>query len=127
MKIPDNLTAIEWVHIHEVRSDRLILDIANTYSWYGYYPQAICLAMDTGLNISDIDWLQRICLWFASIRTCMNDSLLLESNRLFLVRRYSEQQNIPQWEASLTQQLAITDWLSRQGSTDIQPRAKEEQ
>lgn len=126
MKIPNSLTAIEWVHVHEIRSDRLILDIANTRSWCGCYPQAICLAMDTGLNVSGIDWLQRICLWFASIKTCVNDSLLLESNRLFLVRRYSEKQNTAQWEASLTQQLAITDWLSRQGSADRPHSNREE-
>jgi len=119
MKLPDTLSSLEWIQVRASRSDRLILEIANTPAWFGCYPQAICIAMDTGLIIDDIDWLQRVCLWFASMRSCVNDCLLLESDRLFLARSHHATQSTSEWENSLNQQLAVTDWLTKNGAMSM--------
>ncbi len=115
MKLPDSLAALDWVHVTKEHSDRLILDVGEQRAWCGCYPQGICIAMDTGLIVTDIDWLQRVCLWFASVRTCINDSLLVENERLFLLRlNYATLTSI-EWENSLNKQQDIADWLIRFG------------
>lgn len=119
MKLPNSLAALEWVRVNESRSDRLVLNIADTPAWCACYPQAICVAMDTGLIISETDWLQRVCLWFAAVRDCINDCLILEANRLMLVRRHKDPQTTVQWEAALNQQLAVCDWLNRYGAAEM--------
>jgi len=115
MKLPDSLAALESVHVVKMRSDRLILDVAEQRAWCSCFPQGVCIAMDTGLTVSDVDWLQRVCLWFASVPTCVNDSLLVESERLFLLRLNRTTFSTQEWEASLNKQQDIADWLIRFG------------
>ncbi|CAI1236146.1 hypothetical protein [Serratia quinivorans] len=119
MKLPDALTSLSTVRLCATRSDRLLLEIDGTSAWCGCYPYGICLAVDTTLSNVESRWLQQICLWFASTHAAMNDSLLLESGRLILLRRYEPGLDGTQWEAAINQQLAVADWLARHGAQAI--------
>ncbi|MEG3130538.1 hypothetical protein SC171_21265 [Pantoea cypripedii] len=121
MKLPDALAALDWVRMQESRSDRLVLDIVGRKAWCASYPQGVCLAINTGVESSDIDWLQYMCLWFASERNCADDALLIEQENLMLVRRYDADLDSTLWEASLQQQLTVVDWLIQHHSSTDSP------
>jgi len=121
MKLPDALAALSTVQLRATRSDRLVLDIDGTAAWCGCYPHGICLAIDTTLCHVESRWLQQVCLWLAASHAAMNDGLLLEGGRLLLLRRYDRGLDSTQWEAAISQQLAVADWLARHGRQASSP------
>ncbi|QGY32132.1 hypothetical protein [Pantoea cypripedii] len=123
MKLPDALAALDWVRVQESRSDRLLLEISGKKAWCASYPQGVCLAIDTGVESGDIDWLHSMCLWFAAERNCADDALLIEQENLVLIRRYDADLDGTLWEASLQQQLMVVDWLiQNHSSTELPAR-----
>ncbi|AAQ60268.1 MULTISPECIES: hypothetical protein [Chromobacterium] len=117
MKLPDSLAALEWVCVLSPRSDRWLLDLAGVPAWGWSYPQGITLAIEIELEVLDDAWLQRVCLWLASIRTNLDDGLLLERGKLYLVRRHEHGLSAVEWEATLNQQLAVVAWLVKHASS----------
>ncbi|AUH50648.1 hypothetical protein CXB49_07440 [Chromobacterium sp. ATCC 53434] len=104
---------MEWVLVRQSRSDRWLLDLAGASAWAWSYPQGISLAVEIELAALDDVWLQRVCLWLASIRANLDDSLLSERGKLYLVRRHEHVLGTVEWEASLNQQLAVAAWLTK--------------
>lgn len=116
MKFPNALAVLEWVRVRKTRSDRWVLDLAGAAGWCWSYPQGVCVAIEVELDVIDRVWLQRVCLWFASLSTNVDDCLLLENGKLCLLRRHNHDLNTPEWESSLNQQLAVAAWLTKNGA-----------
>jgi hypothetical protein len=116
MKLPASLAALEWVTIRQFNGGRWMLALAGTPGWCREYAQGICVAVALGLASIDDAWLLRTCLWLASLRGSLDDSLLLEDGALWLVRRHAHEISSVELEASLGQQLAVAGWLATHGS-----------
>lgn len=116
MKLPASLAALEWVTVRQFNGGRWTLALAGTPGWCREYAQGICIAVALALVSIDDAWLLRTCLWLASLRSNLDDSLLLENGALWLVRRHAHEISSVELEASLGQQLAVAGWLATQGS-----------
>lgn len=65
-------------------------------------------------------------LWLASIPDSLDDSLVLEGERLFLIRRYGLEESSCERDGRIQQHLAIVRWFATQGEpqppvTDVKP------
>lgn len=59
--------------------------------------------------------LMQVTLWLASIAQSLDDSLVLEGERLYLIRRYALDEAADELQVRIEQQLAIVRWFAAQG------------
>lgn len=119
MKLPAPFIAQENIKQITSLTDRVLLDINGTPAWVGNYAYGMCLAIDTGLQNINTKWLMHVCLWLASKCSFTDDSLILESSRLYLLRHYSKELNHQQYKKLIYQQTKLVKWLFKHYTNTI--------
>ena len=76
------------------------------------FQHGVCVASAIEQSGLGDEWLARATLSLATMRGALDDSLWLEGESLWLVRRYPTDIDDAELEASLGQQHAIARWLS---------------
>lgn len=111
MTLPDALSAFEWIHRTGVRDRKIWLDIRGRKAWISSFPEAYVIAMDTDLTNVNKEWLRRFCLSLFTVRESFNDSLVLEGDRLFLLRRYPAELLQEEWGGRINHQITVVEWM----------------
>ncbi|WP_460745757.1 hypothetical protein [Microvirgula curvata] len=110
MKMPDSLAALTWITTRKSGAGHWSLDLAGMPGWCRVHAQGSCFAVVIGA-VRDDGWLIRTCLWLASMRGGLDDGLLLDGDRLWLVRCHAADIAPAELEAALLQQSAIASRL----------------
>lgn len=121
MKLPSFIAELESVLVHRHDRGRWWLTLDGLPAWCADYPYGLCIACAIEREAFDDAWLAQVSLWLASVRGNLDDSLLLEDNRLWLTRRYAPQPESATGQTQLNQQLAIVRWLANQGASKSEP------
>lgn len=111
MMLPETLNAVVWIKPGAVRGEKLYLDIRGKSAWLRRYPHSLTIAIETEITIGEHGWLRCVSLWLFSFRASLNDSLMMDGDRLLLLRRYAPDLSTEEWVAGIEQQLAVADWL----------------
>lgn len=117
MKLSSSLADLETIRILERVGQRWNLTLSGVPGWYWEYPLGLCIALAIERVSIDDEWLVRTSLWLASIPEGLDDSLLLEGEQIFLVRRYECQCSPTELEARVQQQVAVVCWFATQGGS----------
>ncbi|MBK5415418.1 hypothetical protein [Pseudomonas sp. TH31] len=117
MKLSSSLAGLETIRILERAGQRWHMTLSGVPGWYWEYPLGLCIALAIERASIDDEWLVSASLWLASIPESLDDSLLLEGERIFLVRRYECQCSPKELEARVQQQVAIACWFATQGDS----------
>lgn len=88
------------------------MTLSGVPGWCWEYPSGLCIASVIERNPIDDEWLVRASLWLASIPDSLDDSLLLEGERVFLIRRHDLQCPPLELQARVQQQLSIACWFA---------------
>ncbi|MCU1748805.1 hypothetical protein [Pseudomonas sp. 6D_7.1_Bac1] len=115
MKFPTALAALESISTLERSGGRWLITLSGVPGWCWEYPQGLCVALVIERPLIDDQWLAQLSLWLASVPGSLDDSLLLEGERLLLVRRYESDLASVELQAQINQQLTIARWLAAQG------------
>lgn len=106
------MAGLESIHVLDRVGQRWQMTLAGVPGWCWEYPLGLCVALAIERPSIDDEWLVRSCLWLASMHDSLDDSLLLEGERLFLVRSYKIGGASLDLEARINQQLAIVSWFA---------------
>lgn len=111
MKFPSSLAGLETIRVISRVGLRWHMTLSGVPGWCWEYPLGLCVALVIERSSFDDDWLIRASLWLASIPESLDDSLLLEGERVFLIRRHESQCPPRELEVRVQQQLSIASWL----------------
>lgn len=112
MKFPSSLAGLESIQVFERVGPRWHMTLSGVPGWCWEYPLGLCVALAIERSAIDDEWLVRTSLWLASIPEGLDDSLLLEGERVFLVRRHDYQSPPQELETRVQQQLSIAGWFA---------------
>ncbi|MBV4465829.1 hypothetical protein KVG95_21105 [Pseudomonas sp. SWRI79] len=115
MKFPTALAALESISALERSGGRWLITLSDVPGWCWEYPQGLCVALVIERPSIDDQWLIQLTLWLASVPGSLDDSLLLEGDRLLLVRRYELDLTSVELETRINRQLTIARWLATHG------------
>ncbi|OLF53053.1 hypothetical protein BTN82_20020 [Pseudomonas chlororaphis] len=79
----------------------------------------LCVALAIERTSIDDEWLVRTSLWLASIPESLDDSLLLDGENIFLIRRHDSQCPPRELEARVQQQLSIACWFATHDASHL--------
>ena len=112
MKFPSSLAGLETIRVLSREGQRWHMTLSGVPGWCWEYPLGLCVALAIERASIDDDWLVRASLWLASIPQSLDDSLLLEGERVFLIRRHESPCPPHELEARVQQQLSIACWFA---------------
>ncbi|MHC8403428.1 hypothetical protein ACYZTX_29375 [Pseudomonas sp. MDT1-17] len=119
MKFPVSLADVESLHVVKREGGRWRITLAGVPGWCGEFPRGLCMALAIERPAMDEAMLLQTTLWLASIPDSLDDSLVLEGERLFLIRRYGLEEPAAERDTRIQQHLVIVRWFATQG----QPQA----
>ncbi|MGF6401570.1 hypothetical protein ABH905_005236 [Pseudomonas frederiksbergensis] len=119
MKFSSSLAGLETIRVLERGGQRWHLTLSGVPGWYWEYPLGLCVALAIEHPSIDDEWLVRTSLWLASIPEGRDDSLLLEGERVFLVRRHECQCPPEELQARVQQQLSIACWFATHDDSSV--------
>lgn len=117
MKFPVSLAVVASVHVLRREGGRWCITLAGMPGWCWEFPSGLCIALAIERPPMDEISLLQTTLWLASIPDSLDDSLVLEGERLFLIRRYGLEEPLCEREARIQQHLAIARWFATQGAS----------
>ena len=88
------------------------MTLSGVPGWCWEYPLGLCVALAIERDPIDDEWLVRTSLWLASIPQSLDDSLLVEGERVFLIRRHDLQCSPLELQARVQQQLSVACWFA---------------
>lgn len=112
MNFPSSLVGLETVRVLSKVGQRWHMSLSGVPGWCWEYPLGLCVALAIECESIDDEWLVRASLWLASIPQSLDDSLLVECERVFLIRRHDLQCPPLELQARLQQQLSIACWFT---------------
>lgn len=112
MTFPVALADVESLRVHQREGARWRITLAGVPGWCWEFPRGLCLALTIERPAMEEAQLAQATLWLASIPDSLDDSLVLEGEHLFLVRRYDQQTLGHERNGRLQQHLAIVRWFA---------------
>lgn len=112
MKFPSSLVGLESVQVFSRVGQRWHITLSGNPGWCWEYPLGLCVALVIERKSIDDEWLARASLWLASIPQSLDDSLLVEAELVFLIRRHDLQCPPLELQARVQQQLSIACWFA---------------
>ena len=115
----DKLKDITWVKQLGTKSNRHLLDVAGTEGWGWLSPSGLCIAVIIDMTPISQSWLRKVGLLLAASTHSLDDGIVLEKGKAWLIHRYPSSLTPVEQEAALTQQLAVARLLATYGQTTM--------
>lgn len=115
MTFPVCLATVESLHVVRREGGRWRLTLAGVPGWCWEFPRGLCLALAIERPTMDEATLVQATLWLASIAQSLDDSLVLEGECLYMIRRYALDEAAQERQARIQQQLALVRWFAALG------------
>lgn len=112
LQFPAALTGIDTLSELQLSSGRWCFTLAGISGWCWEYPCGLCVALQLDPPSADDRWLLQTCLWLASVKEALDDSIIAQDGLYFLVRHYPSGCERAVVEAGCVHQVAIARWLS---------------
>jgi hypothetical protein len=112
MQFPVALDGLDTLSDPQLSSGRWCFKLAGIPGWCWEYPHGLCMALRLDPPCVDERWLLRACLWLASVKEALDDSIISQEGQYFLVRRYPLGCERAVLEAGSVQHLSVARWLS---------------
>jgi hypothetical protein len=112
LEITSRLAQLDSVSVGDAQHGRWLLLMGELIGWCGQGVHGMCVAFAIDAAPYDEGWLLHAALWLASLRSQPDDALCIESDQLYLVRRYDHDIGTAELRAGIEQQAAIARWLS---------------
>lgn len=122
MNFPPLLAQTKMIAVHERNGARWALTCAGTPGWCMQFAHGVCVALSVERADVDDEWLVRATLSLATLRGALDDSLVLDGDALWFVRRYAPDLDDAALEAALAQQQGVAHWLAGK-ENDLSPFA----
>ncbi|HBO5142449.1 hypothetical protein [Pseudomonas aeruginosa] len=122
MKLPAVFSSFESLIPVGEQGGVIHFKLADQRGWTLEHPNGLLVALAVERDTTDDAWLRQAALWVASTAAGIDDSLQLDEQSIWLVRRHTLTIASTELEASIGQMLLLARWFSTLGGASPEVR-----